>query len=467
MRFRKAQLDKGEEVVGLGTQPYHHVDLDSMHMDLYKGYYLTPDDFLDDILRIQANAEVNSLLESDVEAPIKAGQMVNHSKVMIDQTFDEAFRAECAKMSQRSQEREEQKPAGERKKGRKGKGKELARENLVAVARAAAAAGGWDAPGYETRGRGAPVEPQVGPDGELEDPAELERRLKRARGEVVDGEGDEGDDGPAAKRARANGVNGHHPTGDGDSQEQDQPPVVSTSQLNGTHGTPQGPSGFGNLLNPTASTSAAPIPAPDLIPMAPELPRDLHPSHSLAPPMQVGALPSTFTAAELAGSLGAGTGADGPLRGLTPAPYQLQQPGQAGLALASSVKFGAEAAGSAGRTRDSTPVTSGSGAQAAAAEDHQMASLSSPLAATAAAPSEREATPIPLPDFILSSSLLEGLATFLATGTDSLNIDQLEQLRAACFDVLWRGRKAWERDEMVRELKDLAREFVQEVDDCQ
>lgn len=125
-------------MTGLGVQPYHNVDLDLMHSDLYKGYYHTPDDFLTDILRIQANAEINKIMEQDAEAPIKAGQMVNHTKVMLDQTFDANFRAECAKMAARFKEKDKNQP----KKERKGRGGALPEEGIVAAAKQAAIDGG-------------------------------------------------------------------------------------------------------------------------------------------------------------------------------------------------------------------------------------------------------------------------------------------------------------------------------------
>ncbi|GAA5844990.1 hypothetical protein JCM5353_005305, partial [Sporobolomyces roseus] len=138
LEWRKNQLNDNETVTGLGTQPYHNVDLDQMHSDLYKGIYRTPDEFLTDILRIQANAEVNKIMEQDAEAPIKAGQMVNHTKVMLDQTFDANFRSECSKMAERMREKEKDQP----KKERKGKGRDLPGEGIVAAAKQAAIDGG-------------------------------------------------------------------------------------------------------------------------------------------------------------------------------------------------------------------------------------------------------------------------------------------------------------------------------------
>lgn len=439
-----------------------------MHNDLYKGYYFTPDDFLEDILRIQANAEVNAILESDAEAPIKAGQMVNHLKVMNDQTFDEAFRAECVKMSERMKEKEKSQPSS--KKGRKGKGKELAKGDLVANAQAAASAGGA---GKLKGGRvsiSGPSGHEVG-EGEEEDGVDGERRLKRVRLEGEDNEEDaEGEEDAQGPAKRARGVNGTNGRGVEASMEQQHHPVASTSQLDGLYGIaphqPQPSSSFGDLLNPAASTAAGPAPVPDLIPTTPALPGVIRPVQALAPPMQVGALPNSFSAAELAGPLGSAV--DTPFTGAAGGPPQFSS-GMQASASASDFNVAPSAAIIGSPLRASTPVNvvAPPGAQQlgnTGGEDHQMGVASSPIAGPVVV-AEREPTPAPLPDFILTSSLLASLATFLSTGTDELNIDQLEQLRAACFDVLWRGRKAWERDEMVKELEELAREFVQEVEE--
>lgn len=99
----RAQQQKNEQIVsGLGDEnPYYKIDLDRMAIDLYHGAYFTPRDFLLDIGRIHRNAE----LDGDVEGLIKAGQMVNHTKVMIDQTFDQPFCSDCDKMAERMRER--------------------------------------------------------------------------------------------------------------------------------------------------------------------------------------------------------------------------------------------------------------------------------------------------------------------------------------------------------------------------
>jgi hypothetical protein len=75
-----------------------------------------------------------------------------------------------------------------------------------------------------------------------------------------------------------------------------------------------------------------------------------------------------------------------------------------------------------------------------------------------------EPTPLPPPPFVVPAHAVDSLYSFLIEKTDALNIDQLEQLRAACYDAVWRGRTDWDRTAVVQELDELAREFVEEVE---
>ena len=47
--------------------------------------------------------------------------------------------------------------------------------------------------------------------------------------------------------------------------------------------------------------------------------------------------------------------------------------------------------------------------------------------------------------------------------TGSLNIEQVEHLRAICLGLVWRHRQEWNRDSLLRQLKLEAEEFIQEV----
>lgn len=74
-----------------------------------------------------------------------------------------------------------------------------------------------------------------------------------------------------------------------------------------------------------------------------------------------------------------------------------------------------------------------------------------------------ERPPTPLPEFHVDKTLLRELQQLLVKTTASLNIEQLEQLRATCLGSVWRHRMDWERDEVVRELMEQVKEFVEEV----
>lgn len=75
---------------------------------------------------------------------------------------------------------------------------------------------------------------------------------------------------------------------------------------------------------------------------------------------------------------------------------------------------------------------------------------------------ERSPSP-PLPDFHLDEGLLEELRAKLVGDTGSMTIEQLEQLRATCLGEVWRQRKEWDRDGLVRVLLKNVDEFLEEV----
>jgi len=88
-----------------------------------------------------------------------------------------------------------------------------------------------------------------------------------------------------------------------------------------------------------------------------------------------------------------------------------------------------------------------------------------PIAITAP---PREPTPPPaepLPDFILPEVSLSDLGRFLVTHTGALTVDELEQLRAACYDCIWRARKSWDKTGVIDEIRELAEEFISELEE--
>ncbi|GAA5866873.1 hypothetical protein JCM3774_004585 [Rhodotorula dairenensis] len=458
LEWRQEQLRQGETVTGLGTQPYHNVDLDTMASDLYKGYYYTPDDFLQDILRIQANAEVNKIMENDAEAPVRAGQMVNHVKVMLDQTFDAASRAECEKMAERMREKDKVAPRKDRRRGRNG---ELpGEEGIVAAAESAAAAGGAFKPrlsrshggeGGEDGEQGAAAEEgemaeSTSPGAQAVGEADGHRGTKRDRvGSVDDAQGDDdNDDAGSPKKQRMDVDGSSHPphaqpaavdlaNGQAVASTSTEAPLTSALASHAHQS-------FAGLLNPTADGNGA--------------------GAALAAPMAVASAPSDAVASALSGPVSAFDATHNPF--LSDAAPN----GAVASNLVAQKALDAQG-GSATSSRAATPTPAAANGMPNAKQSHS-ADVDGEGAVEPELDQERsltpmEATPPPPPPFIVPTIEVEALRTFLVSGTDDLTVDQLEQLRAACFDVVWRGRAEWNRSGVIGELDELARDFVDEV----
>lgn len=439
-------------MTGLGSQPYHNVDLDLMHSDLYKGYYHTPEEFLADVLRIQANAEVNKIMEQEAEVPIRAGQMVNHTKVMLDQTFDAHFRSECAKMAERLKEKEKTQPP---KKERKGRGRPLPEEGIVAAAKKAAIEGGLlkvRPPDPE-----APAAPGADDDVIIESAGDnsLKRTREDGQDESIQGVAGEDGQGPT-KRMRADGEpNEEEPTAVASDLADGQAVAASSSVIaNGINGYHEnGPtSNLNSLLNPTSSSSLTD--SQDL-PHVPDFASAIPPSGlaNLPPPMAVGATPSISPSRSLARpepSFLSGVPSSTTNPFLAPPTTEARSTSHTGGPPAPNGAAAPLEGVSASHSRDATP-TPAAGDEEVEPEKERS-------------PTPIDATPPPLPDFILPTEAIDALAQFLKFDTWALNVDQLEQLRAACFDMVWRGKGDWDRTRLIDEIVSLANEFAEEVE---
>ncbi len=94
----------------------------------------------------------------------------------------------------------------------------------------------------------------------------------------------------------------------------------------------------------------------------------------------------------------------------------------------------------------------------------QQTTTTIPPVPPATIPSPRPA-PLPTyPPFILPSEFVAGLAADLKHTTSQLNVDQLEQLRARCFDRIWRRRGDWDRRELAVEIEEVVRGYVEEAE---
>lgn len=89
---------------------------------------------------------------------------------------------------------------------------------------------------------------------------------------------------------------------------------------------------------------------------------------------------------------------------------------------------------------------------------------SSAFAAAATIPSPRPAPNPTYPPFVVPAEALAHLAASLKHSTSQMNVDQLEQLRAGCFDRLWRRRGDWDRTILVEEVSCFMTGFVEEVE---
>ncbi len=90
-------------------------------------------------------------------------------------------------------------------------------------------------------------------------------------------------------------------------------------------------------------------------------------------------------------------------------------------------------------------------------------SIQNAFSASATVPSTRPPPPN-YPPFIIPQAQVAQLAAQLKHTTSQLNVDQLEQLRAGCFDKVWRRRGDWDRKELVKQLEEAVKEFVGEVE---
>jgi hypothetical protein len=140
----------------------YDMDLEKMHADLYKGKYLTPHDFLDDVKKIVHNAGVR--FTEDPERLYRAQAMLIASQVSIHE-FDPQLRLECDRMAVRERKRREE--------HRKSKEKKAHDEGGNVATHVS---------GIRRSARHIGQQPEIS----ITDPLRLERTLKRQRnGEVA------------------------------------------------------------------------------------------------------------------------------------------------------------------------------------------------------------------------------------------------------------------------------------------
>ena len=408
----------------------YDMDLERVHVELYRNKYLTPFDLLHDIRKIVHNAEVCAI--DDLERLHKAQAMLTATEVSLND-FDQTFRMDCERMAvrerkrrgDRRQQREKEK-AEKREKEKEGE----AQVNEVADVNPYA-------PGTRRSARNSGQEPEVA----ITDPLQLERRLKRGRsaeGNVTDGcqSSEEADQGRSPKRSRVASEDEQH--------------------------TPQ------SLLPVPFTKSITPVPDGTL--QLPQYgPQLMHPS-----PRRTGGFdPALLNPAPMPGGIGLlqnGTPSASAQNGVTPPPpstlsstptLQMQQRPESPNPFVVAAQ----------QPQQEIPVVPVQGVVdqqpgAGAPEKQQNfphPESEPPAEPPAPEPMEVVRTPTPLPDFHVDEYGMEQLKDYLRVSTAGLNIEELEQLRATCLAAVWRHRTEWDRTALVGELLSLAKEFMQEV----
>ncbi|KAH9928867.1 uncharacterized protein B0H18DRAFT_874349 [Fomitopsis serialis] len=408
--------------------PLFDMDLERMHLELYRNRYLTPDDFLDDIRKIVHNTEVR--IHEDPDRLFRAKAMLTAAEVSIND-FDPSFRLECQRMAARERRRREE--------YRKNKEKEKEAQEAEAALNAA--------PGIRRSARqnGQPLEISI------TDPTHIERRGKRHRSTSAVATGSEDENGDrASKRSRTDAdgmmdsaaatLSSEKPAGVrfADDVEQVQTLSVPEPQLNGFHEQVSVP----NEL----------VQVPEVLQPQPQSQFQLEPEPEL--PRRTG-------------------GFDPSLLNPLPSPTGMPQAGPSSVTLdVQNNPFLSHNTPSLAPFAPPAPEIEVYPPQPEPSMDAEPAVPEQPAPSEEAettrpdvpdVPMEIHRTPSPVPDFILDEYLICDLKRTLRDDTTSLSVEQLEQLRAICLGCVWRHRSDWDRTEVVRELMDNAKVFVEEA----
>ncbi|KIL57962.1 hypothetical protein M378DRAFT_54153, partial [Amanita muscaria Koide BX008] len=426
-----------EAAVLLEQPKLYDMDLERMHDELYRGRYITPQDFLEDIAKILRNAEARA--HEDLDRLHKAQAMYTFAEVSILE-FDPALRMECQRMAVRERKRREE----HRKSREKLKEKEDAAQLLQQQQNG-------NGNGMMTRrsARANGLELDI----RITDPVKLERRLKRQRSEAG---GDASTDSHASEE------------GDGEGRESKRPKRAP--------GTLDGQQDIDELdiIGPS------PVPSP-----RPQLQQQHHPHHPHHPHHQhqhvrfagVERQPSPLPHAPLPPEAGPSSGILVERRGETtdvanPTPRKQTSgfdPFLLNPVSPSEPIFHHSRSPTPGHTMVNG-ISSNIPPQPIQDADPSnpfftppAAPPRPPLAPSMSAMVVVERTPTPLPDFHVDQGLLDELRRRLVQDTVSMTVEQLEQLRATCLGCVWRHRQEWNRDELLRELLKLVEEFAGEV----
>lgn len=473
----------------------YDMDLERMQTELFKGRYLVPKDFLDDVRKILWNADVRQ--REDPDRLHKAQAMYTAAEVSI-QEFDPQLRQDCERTAARERQRREER--------RKGKGKERQKEQNGVVV------------GARRSARNEGLEPEH----RITDVGKLERQLKRQRGEegsgldsnaseldahglpladggrntkrskLVDEVDDDRDplDTLASSRPGTEPRVSHSVRFDTGHIEPMAPlrPVVDVQQhfLSPNHHFEQNhqphyqqpqniPVPMNNLLHPqNGYHSYNPY---DEQRFPDQMAVDTTPQRSSGfDPILLNPMPPPYLVPPFAPRPTNGDPFNFPMSDPTdpfnsepnPQHYSNQPPTESFTQM-----LNAPLTPTPPPQKTLPQVHVSHDPLSAMKIDSALEQRRSPLppVATSTPPPERVATPMvvertptpPLPEFHVTESFVSDLRYILKTRTGSLTIEQLEQLRATCLGTIWRQRKEWDRDELVTQLIKEVNEYIDEV----
>ncbi|KAJ7165878.1 AAA-domain-containing protein [Mycena filopes] len=420
----------------------YDMDLERMHTHLYKGRYLTPQDFLDDVGKIVHNAATRQA--EDIDRLYKAQAMFTATQVSIHE-FDPQLRMECERMALRERARRDAVRAAvdaANATNAKGKGKE--KENGGGSGNGSGSEG---VPGARRSARHNGLQPELA----ITDPVQLERRLKRQRsdGAATDSHGsdEDGAAGRDAKRSRMAAVAA------ADGYGSDDPLTLGPSRANLVRfegdEAPQ-PMDISQPLDPMLSLQD-PVIDPALYSTSP----NMYPSDAMAvdlPSAQrtTGFDPFLLNPAHASTSTSISNANDDPFLAGPSNSGQVHAPSPSPIPIHSLLQ------------PSPAPDAPGPSSPAPRPKSKSKSREPEPIPPPIPIVVERTPTP-PLPDFHINDELVLQLESALRDSTSSLTIEQLEQLRATCLATVWRHRTAWDRNPAVRELQDLLQEFVDQV----
>lgn len=459
------------------------VDLETVNADLYKGKFLTPRMFLEEVEKMVHNARIREL--EDRDRLNKALAMYTAAEVSI-QEFDAGFRLECERMAERETRRREQRRA-EKRKSRQASREQSVNGNVSAtengVLRRSARANGQ------------------APEINITDPLLLERQLrgKRARSQDPNGETmpAEPSDDRDLKRSRLETVM-EVDNEDGERDELDilgkgpnssvPRPIPSRAaihiepldeDMDALYQTPSKPHNTNNSFSTQSRTgdlsrilnSTSPIePMPDLT-------RFRQPTDSSQNTQGI-APSSSYNQLQPFGVDGTDGGISTPLPSvpssfaISPAQYTRRFVPEPDPQIVGPLTPNhphtphrvspihidppdgqtIDASGSSSAQQPLPPLDNGS---FTSGQEESATMETTPI---------REKTPSPPPpDFHVDETLLKQLEESFVQHTDHLNVEQLEQLRATSLNCIWKHRQEWDRDACVKELFTVITDFAQDV----